>query len=121
MVKAGSGFESYENLGASQALRLNVGLATQSATSFSIVKNIQQNGGNINVIGSREYLLYILTSPRHLLAENFDFFSEVVTSPSLKFWDINDWVNPRMKSECDGLDQATFAIGKIFYCSQNMA
>merc|ERR1712083_48320 len=59
LVKSGSSYESYENLGASHAIRLGAGnLTTKNATSFGIVRNSQQIGGHINVIGSREYLLY---------------------------------------------------------------
>ena len=65
LVKSGSSIESYDNLGASHAIRLSAGcISSKNATNYGIVKNIQQVGGHVNVIGTREYLLYSLTVPR---------------------------------------------------------
>ena len=65
LVKSGSSFETYDNLGVSHALRLSAGcVTTKNATSFGIVRSIQQVGGHVNVIGSREHLLYLMTAPR---------------------------------------------------------
>ena len=60
MVKAGPIYENYNNLGISHAMRLSVGTGTRNASSFGIVRNVQQAGGTINVTGDREHMLYSL-------------------------------------------------------------
>jgi len=111
LVKSGSSFESYENLGASHALRLGAGcLTTKNATSFGIVRNLQQVGGQINVVGSREYLLYLLTVPRSNINDSFDYFNELVTQPSFKPWEVAEQIPLRMLEEIKNLDLATLAV-----------
>jgi len=111
LVKSGSGYESYDNLGVSHALRLGAGnLTTRNATSFGIVRNIQQIGGQINVIGSREYLLYLLTVPRSNVNDSFDYFNEMVTQPSFKPWELSDQITLRMLEEIKNVDMATSAV-----------
>lgn len=111
LVKSGSSFESYENLGVSHAIRLSAGcVTTKNATSFGIVRNIQQVGGHVNVIGSREHLLYLLTAPRSNLVDAFDYFNEMVTQPSFKPWELNDHIPVRMLEDVKNMDMPTFAI-----------
>ena len=111
LVKSGSSYESYENLGASHAIRLGAGnLTTKNATSFGIVRNIQQIGGHINVIGSREYLLYLLTVPRSTINDSFDYFNELISQPSFKPWEISDQITLRMMAEIKNMDMATCAV-----------
>ena len=88
MVKSGPCYEGYDNLGASHALRLHAGLASRNATSFGIVRNVQQTGGEIKVIANREYTLYLMACPRNTVESNFDFLNEVVTGPSFKPWEL---------------------------------
>jgi len=110
LVKSGSSFETYDNLGVSQALRLHVGLTTKNSTSFGLMMNLQQMAANVNVIGSREYLLYSLIAPRHCIPEAFDFFNEMVTSPSFKAHEIGDNVVMRMEHEIGQVDMSAHTM-----------
>lgn len=111
LVKSGSSFESYDNLGVSHALRLSAGcVTTKNATSFGIVRSIQQVGGHVNVIGSREHLLYLMTAPRSSLNDAFDYFNELVTQPSFKPWELSDHIHLRMLEDVKNIDMASFAI-----------
>jgi len=110
LVKSGSSYETFENQGASQAIRLNAGLATQNASSFSLVRNIQQMGGQLNVVGSREYLLYSLITPRTTVQEAFDYLTEIVASPVFKTHELVDHVYQRMENEINQLDMASQAV-----------
>lgn len=110
MVKAGPVYENYDNLGVSHALRLSGGLATKNATSFGIVRNVQQAGGSLEVTANREYLLYTLSCPRNKVSELFDFFNEVVTSPSFKPWEIKDSVTSRLSNDIASIDLPTQTI-----------
>jgi len=111
LVKSGSSYESYDTLGASHALRLSAGsITTKNATSFGIVRNVQQVGGQINVVGSREYLLYLLTVPRSSINDSFDYFNELVTQPSFKPWELLDQIPLRMMEDIKNVDMATVAV-----------
>lgn len=110
LVKAGSAFESPEILGTSHAMRLSVGLTCGRASSFGIVRNLQQIGGTINVIGSREYLLYTMIAPRDIFSDVFDAFNEVVTGPEFRPWELKEEVLTRLLDEVYGLDDSTIAV-----------
>lgn len=120
LVKAGSSYETYDNLGVSHALRLSAGLSSKNATSFGIVRNVQQMGGSLNVVAGREYIMYTLNSPRPYVGELFNYLNEAVTSPAFKPWELNDHVYGRMAEEVDGLDgnaQAMELLHKAAYRS----
>jgi len=110
LVKSGSSYESYDNLGVSHALRRSVGLSTKNVTSFGLVRNIQQMGGTINVVGSREYTLYTLTTLRPKLSEAIDFLREVVTSPKFMPWELSDSLYGKMSAEVKGLSGTALAM-----------
>jgi len=110
LVKAGSSYENYDNLGVSHALRMATGLSSKNATSFGIVRNVQQMGGSISVLAGREYIMYTLTSPRPYVGELFNYLNEAVTAPAFKAWELNDHVYARMAEEMEGLDASTQAV-----------
>ena len=64
LVKAGSRYETYDSLGASNAFKNSIGLSTKSHTAFGINRNVQQMGTNIAVNNAREYMSfrYVLKS-----------------------------------------------------------
>jgi len=107
MVKAGPIYENYNNLGISHAMRLSVGTGTRNASSFGIVRNVQQAGGTINVTGDREHMLYSLSCPRNMILDLFDFFNEIITSPAFKPWEISDQVSSRLALDVASLDLST--------------
>lgn len=110
LVKAGSCYETPDILGTSQAMRLSVGLTCGKASSFGIVRNLQQIGATINVVGSREYLLYTLIAPRDIFSDCFDVFNEVVTGPEFRPWELSEEVHSRLLDEVYGLQNHTLAV-----------
>ena len=60
LVKAGSRYETYDNLGVAHALRNSVGLATKSHTAFGVTRNVQQLGSQIAATVGREYIIFRL-------------------------------------------------------------
>ena len=68
-VKAGPRHETYENLGANHALRAAAGLSSSKHSSLATVRTIQQVGGKVDVVGSREYTLYCSQAPRNAIDE----------------------------------------------------
>jgi len=129
LVKTGSRHETSANLGVNHALRLAVGLTTGKATSFTAVRSIQQLGGKVDVLGSREYTLYVAHSPRNTIGEALEYVSGFIDSPAFKPWDINDHVNPRMFNAVDNviaanelLHQAAFrdGLGNSLYSPNHM-
>ena len=134
LVKSGPIYESYDNLGVSHALRLSAGCTTKYATVVDIVRNIQQIGGQLNITGSREYMLYTLTMAKNLdnLNLTFDLLNEVVCNPAFKPWDLHDWVNGRLADDVASLDMSTYTmellhkaayrkgLGNSLYCPKFM-
>ena len=133
LVKAGSSYESYDNLGVSHALRMATGLSSKNATNFAIgslrqhhilysllldnifpfhieVRNVQQMGGSISVLAGREYIMYTLTSPRPYVGELFNYLNEAVSAPAFKPWELNDHVYARMAEDIENLDANSQAI-----------
>lgn len=93
LVKAGARNESSENLGASQALRLAASLSNSQKSGFATSMNIEQAGGKIDVIGSREYILYSSQAPRNVVGDGNTIFMsndsiEIQACFFLQFWDI---------------------------------
>ena len=90
LVKSGPAYESYDNLGVSHAMRLAVGQSTANITGFGINRTINHLGAKMTVTGSRDYMLYSLTCQENRLRLLFDFFSEIVSAPSFKPWEIGE-------------------------------
>lgn len=111
LVRSGSEQENNSDvLGASHAIRANVGQATENATGFSIVRSIQQTGGRLNVCATRQYTLYSLQLPRHLVGDGIDHFFEAVSCPAFKTWEQGDTVNKKMTLELGMVDRPTRAV-----------
>jgi len=109
VVKTGSRHENGDNLGATQALRLAVGLATSKNSSFNTCMNIQQAGGKVDVTSSREYTLFTAQGARNAISEVVANFASVVDSPAFKPWELGDVVNTRMDLEKRSIDESAIA------------
>jgi ubiquinol-cytochrome c reductase core subunit 2 len=109
IVKTGSRNETNDNRGVNHALRLAAGLGTADNTSFSIVRSIQQAGGNMDVVSSREYTLYSSQVPRNNVRDVVDYLMGTVDSPVFKRWEVNDIVGRRMSADVANLSLAVVA------------
>lgn len=69
LVKAGSRQETLDNSGVTHALRLAANLSNAKETQINTTRSIQQIGGKVDVVGSREYTLYTSQAPRNSIGE----------------------------------------------------
>jgi len=90
VVKAGSRFESHDNLGVGHAIRIAAGLATKNSTSFAVVRNLQQVGAGLTCTQGREYLLYTTQMTRDKVDTAIDFFLDTIAQPVFKPWELSD-------------------------------
>jgi len=117
LVNAGSRYETYDNLGASHALKNSIGLSTKSHTSFGVTRNVQQMGSQISVKIAREYLLFsaqVLTGNTFALC---DYLLDAVANPAFKRWEVPD-ATRRIgidNSEMDPAVRATELLHKAAY------
>jgi len=109
LVKTGSRHETSDNLGVSHAMRLAVGLTSAKATSFSACRSIQQAGGKVDVLSSREYTLYLSQAPRNSVGEVLEYVCGFIDGPAFKPWDLGDHVIPRLTESIKNVDNFTLA------------
>eukprot|EP00093_Oithona_nana_P011108 11108.XXX_681867_683643_1 [CDS] Oithona nana genome sequencing. len=131
-VKAGSRHETYDNLGINHALRAAAGLSSSKHSSLATVRTIQQVGGKVDVVGSREYTLYCSQAPRNSINEVMECFTSMVDCPSFKPWEVAEFCPERMYIEIAGLTEADIAnellhkaafregLGNSLYSHQHM-
>lgn len=99
--KAGSRFESDENRGAVQSIRICAGLGTTKSSQFGITRNIEYAGGNFYCTSGREYIAYTLEAARDKIQSLEPFLQDATLSQAFKPWEVRDNL-PRLK-----LDRAT--------------
>ncbi len=131
IVKAGTRNETAQNRGLTHALRIAACYATKNNTAFSIVRNLQQQGGDLSVTTSREYTLYSSQLPRINVNEALEYFLATAESPAFKVnmmttfpiqnphfstvsclqsWEISDNVPGQMNFDLDKVCKPTKAI-----------
>lgn len=95
--RAGSRFETYENLGASHILRIAGGLSTENSTGFAITRNLQQKGIGLSVMADRELVTYTVEGTSDSLECGLRFLQNVI-KPMFKHWEISDSI-PLIKTQ----------------------
>ncbi|XP_071446989.1 cytochrome b-c1 complex subunit 2, mitochondrial [Hetaerina americana] len=96
VLRAGSRFETSENLGCTHALRIAAGLSTENYTHFGIRRTIQQAGGNLTCTAGRETIAYTLETTRDKIEDLLKILEDVVCHQKFKPWEISDNL-PRLK------------------------
>eukprot|EP00094_Tigriopus_californicus_P008221 TCALIF_07917-PA protein Name:"Similar to UQCRC2 Cytochrome b-c1 complex subunit 2, mitochondrial (Bos taurus)" AED:0.13 eAED:0.13 QI:0/0.75/0.8/0.8/1/1/5/295/424 len=91
-VKSGSRYETYENQGVANAMRVAYGLSTQNMGAVTLNRSIGQMGTSLMVEQDREYTLFKTVVLRDKAPEALDFLLESVAHPKFKPWEINDQV-----------------------------
>ncbi|CAB3361852.1 Hypothetical predicted protein [Cloeon dipterum] len=107
--RAGSRFESTENLGAAHFLRIVAGLATRGASHFSITRNLQQLGANLTCQVGREHIAYTLEATNDTIEPTLNFLLEIASKQAFKPWELSDAV-PRLRYELAGLSAPAKAV-----------
>ncbi|XP_059475107.1 cytochrome b-c1 complex subunit 2, mitochondrial [Neocloeon triangulifer] len=100
--RAGSRYETAENLGAAHFLRIIAGLTTKGASHFSITRNLQQYGANLTCQVGREHISYTLEATNDSIEPTVQYLLEIASKQAFKPWELADAV-PRLKYELAGL------------------
>jgi len=108
MSKMGPRFESYDNAGVSQMVRLSAGLANKEFSFFGMTKYIQQAGSFLEVDGNREMTFFHANVLEKNVSEVGDILAALIT-PHFYPWELGDISVPRMKALNSGLSQCTLA------------
>lgn len=109
VFKAGSRNETYDTQGLTHLLRLSAGLTTKRSTSFGLIRNIQQLGGNLYATTDRETVSYTLQVTRDNLEKALSFLEDIAIHPTFKPWEVND-LTPRLRYELSTLPDTVRVI-----------
>uniref|UniRef100_A0A672KRP4 Cytochrome b-c1 complex subunit 2, mitochondrial-like n=1 Tax=Sinocyclocheilus grahami TaxID=75366 RepID=A0A672KRP4_SINGR len=104
-VKAGSRYETAENLGVTHILRLASNLTTKGASAFRICRGLEAVGASLSVTSSREHMVYSLDCPRDDFEGTMEYLINVTTAPDFKPWELSDLL-PRVKIDKAVADQS---------------
>ncbi|XP_077086846.1 ubiquinol-cytochrome c reductase core protein 2a isoform X2 [Siphateles boraxobius] len=89
-VKAGSRYETAENLGATHMLRLAGNLTTKGASAFRICRGLEAAGASLSVTSSREHMVYSLDCLRDDFEGVIEYLINVTTAPDFRPWELSD-------------------------------
>ncbi|XP_062388057.1 cytochrome b-c1 complex subunit 2, mitochondrial [Sardina pilchardus] len=95
-VKAGSRYETPDNVGLTHVLRLAGNLTTKGASAFKICRGIEAVGGSLTVTSSREHMAYSAECMRDDFDTVMEYLINVITVPEFRPWEISD-LTPRVK------------------------
>lgn len=110
--RAGSRNETADNLGASHVLRASAGLSTKTATSFGIMRNLQQIGGSLTVTSDRELIQYTVAVTKDELETGLKYLEAAVTGQTFKPWEVND-LAPLIKAEITRVPKEVRAVENL--------
>lgn len=120
IFRAGSRYETSDNLGAAHVVRTAAGTSTKNASQFAIIRNIQQVGANLTATSDRETIAYTLEGTRQAVEQVLPFLSEVASQQVFKPWEVSDLtdrlkldlaVRPLQVRAIDLLHKAAFRTG----------
>lgn len=109
VVKAGSRYDPAEVPGLSHVLRASAGLTTKGASTFAIIRNLQQMGANLQVTGGRDTITYTLEATSDKIDFGLKFLNDVVTLQTFKPWELKDNI-ARIKYELASLPAEARAL-----------
>uniref|UniRef100_A0A671P925 Cytochrome b-c1 complex subunit 2, mitochondrial-like n=1 Tax=Sinocyclocheilus anshuiensis TaxID=1608454 RepID=A0A671P925_9TELE len=104
-VKAGSRYETAENLGVTHILRLASNLTTKGASAFRICRGLEAVGASLSVTSSREHMVYSLDCLRDDFEGTMEYLINVTTAPDFRPWELSDLL-PRVKIDKAVADQS---------------
>ena len=88
VVKAGSRYETYSQLGSAHAMKVIAGASGKNHSGFAIIRNLQQIGSNLDVSYNRETITYSTT----LMNKSMDDGeSNRIQSRSIWKSQVSDW------------------------------
>ncbi|XP_016110681.1 cytochrome b-c1 complex subunit 2, mitochondrial-like isoform X2 [Sinocyclocheilus grahami] len=111
LVRAGSRYETIDNLGVSHLLRLAASLTTKGASAFKICRGVEAVGGSLSVSSSRETMAYTVDCLRDHIDTVMEYLINVTTAPEFRPWEVSD-LTARVKLDKE-LAKQTPQIGVI--------
>ncbi|KAK3916640.1 Cytochrome b-c1 complex subunit 2, mitochondrial [Frankliniella fusca] len=87
-IKAGSRYETPENLGAAHVLRSACGLTTKGLSTFAITRLIQERGANLWAVNDRDSISYILECYVQSLEPCLKVLTSVTTEQLFQPWEL---------------------------------
>ncbi|XP_052466835.1 cytochrome b-c1 complex subunit 2, mitochondrial isoform X1 [Carassius gibelio] len=90
LVRAGSRYESMDNLGVTHVLRLAASLTTKGASAFKICRGVEAVGGSLSVSSSRETMAYTVDCLRDHIDTVMEYLINVTTAPEFRSWEVSD-------------------------------
>ncbi|KAK0084268.1 hypothetical protein PV325_007342 [Microctonus aethiopoides] len=104
--KGGSRDETYDTQGLNHLLRLSAGLTTSRSSTFGIIRNIQQLGGQIFATSDRETTSYTLQVTRNHLDKALMYLEDMATRQIFFPWEVSD-LSDRQRYELASLTENT--------------
>uniref|UniRef100_A0A9J7ZTB7 Ubiquinol-cytochrome c reductase core protein 2b n=1 Tax=Cyprinus carpio carpio TaxID=630221 RepID=A0A9J7ZTB7_CYPCA len=90
LVRAGSRYETMDNLGVTHLLRLAASLTTKGASAFRICRGVEAVGGSLSVSSSRETMAYTVDCLRDHIDTVMEYLINVTTAPEFRPWEVSD-------------------------------
>nr|AAH54137.2 Ubiquinol-cytochrome c reductase core protein II [Danio rerio] len=90
LVRAGSRYETTDNLGVTHLLRLAASLTTKGASAFRICRGVEAVGGSLRVSSSRETMSYTVDCLRDHIDTVMEYLINVTTAPEFRAWEVSD-------------------------------
>uniref|UniRef100_A0A672LIV0 Cytochrome b-c1 complex subunit 2, mitochondrial-like n=1 Tax=Sinocyclocheilus grahami TaxID=75366 RepID=A0A672LIV0_SINGR len=90
LVRAGSRYETMDNLGVTHLLRLAASLTTKGASAFRICRGVEAVGGSLSVLSSRETMAYTVDCLRDHIDTVMEYLINVTTAPEFRPWEVSD-------------------------------
>lgn len=90
LVRAGSRYETTDNLGVTHLLRLAASLTTKGASAFRICRGVEAVGGSLSVSSSRETMSYTVDCLRDHIDTVMEYLINVTTAPEFRAWEVSD-------------------------------
>uniref|UniRef100_A0A672LGT3 Cytochrome b-c1 complex subunit 2, mitochondrial-like n=1 Tax=Sinocyclocheilus grahami TaxID=75366 RepID=A0A672LGT3_SINGR len=133
LVRAGSRYETMDNLGVTHLLRLAASLTTKGASAFRICRGVEAVGGSLSVLSSRETMAYTVDCLRDHIDTVMEYLINVTTAPEFRPWEVSD-LTARVKLDkelakqspqigvIENLHAAAYknALSKSLYCPDYM-
>ncbi|XP_078414951.1 cytochrome b-c1 complex subunit 2, mitochondrial-like [Cetorhinus maximus] len=89
-IKAGSRYESTNNLGITHALRLAANLTTKGASSFRITRGVEAVGGCLSVTSTRENMIYAVECMRDCVDTVMEYLINVTAAQEFRPWELSE-------------------------------
>lgn len=89
-LRAGSRYETSDNLGITHTLRNAAGLTTKSSSIFGITRNIDYNGGLLTATTTRDNFIYLLENVRDKNLDTVKYLVDSIARPEFKPWELED-------------------------------